>query len=333
MVKFLYMTDPHLKGSSPSTRLDNFPLTMENKLNDFFAYGHEQEVDFFMCGGDFTDTPHTAQSYVRKIGKLIKNGLKGKEMFFVWGNHDVVAWNPSTIKDTSFGLFETFCEEMTLLTESPITRTYNGETISLSGISSYAKLDRNIEDEEGNLLEHRARDYIVRQEPGEPPRIHVVHGYLSPDPILEDIPHTVIGEMLDTDAVITLTGHEHTGFPVMKTKHGVVFNPGALGRVFASHTEMNRTPQYAFGTLDGQGNADVRPVQCRVAKKGTEVMDRTLLDEKRKREQMLLEARGGIREVLAQINIESVDLRTIITRFEGEVSPEVYAETKRRLHL
>lgn len=333
MIKFLYMTDPHMKGKAPSTRLDNFPLTIENKINDFFAYGHEENVDFFICGGDFMDSPYTTPRYIKRIGKLFKEGLRGKEMFFVWGNHDVVAWNPRTIEDTSFGLFEAFFDEMTLLTDEPIERTYNGVTISLSGISSYARLDRHVVDASGEITEHRARDYIVRQERGEPPRVHVVHGYLSPDAILEDIPHTVIGEMQDTDAAITLTGHEHTGFPVTQTKNGLVYNPGALGRVFASHTEMNRTPTYALCTIMPNGVPDIQPIQCRVAKPGAEVMDRTLLDEKRKREQMLIEARGGIKEVLAQINIENVDLRTIITRFKGEVSTEVYEEAKRRLHL
>lgn len=279
------------------------------------------------------DTPYVSQRYVKRIGQLFKKGLRGKEMFFVWGNHDVLAWNPKTIEDTSFGLFETFCEEMTLLNEIPIERVYNGQRITLSGISSYARLDRSILDDDGNVLEHRARDYIVKQADGEPPRIHVVHGYLSPDPILEDIPHTVIAEMLETEAAITLTGHEHTGFPVTRTQHGVLYNPGALGRVFASHTEMNRMPKYALGTIADDGTPELLPVPCRVAKLGNEVMDRTLLDEKRKREIMLSEARGSIKEVLASISIEAVDLRTIIHRFEDQVRPEVYNEAKRRLQL
>lgn len=332
MIKFLYMTDPHIKRKSPNSRLDNYSYTIETKIMDFFAYGHEQNVDFFVCGGDFVDSPYTSAKYASHIGRLFKEGLRGKEMFFVWGNHDVIAWNPKTIEDTTFGLFQEFCDEMTLLEREPIVREYNGQKIELSGISSYANLDRDLVDEDGNVTLDRSRDYVIGET--EFPRIHVVHGYLSPDAILDEIPHTVIKDIEHTDAAFTLTGHEHTGFAVRRTSKGnIIYNPGALGRVFASHTEMNRMPKYALGTIDDLGRADLQPIQSRVAKPGHEVMDRTMLDEKRKREQILIETRGGIKEVLSQINIESVDLNTIFTRFKGEVSPEVYDETKRRLEL
>ena len=139
--------------------------------------------------------------------------------------------------------------------------------------------------------------------------------------------------MKHTKAKITLTGHEHTGFPVTKTDHGLVYNPGALGRVFASHTEMNRMPKIALCSIDDSGTAEIQPVQSRVAKDGKDVMDRTLLDEKKLREQILLETKGSIKEVLSQINIGNVDLRLIINRFENEVKREVYDETKRRLKI
>lgn len=325
------MTDPHSKGKSPVTRIDNFTHTIEKKILDFFAYGHEQNVDFFACGGDFVDSPYTSQRFAKRLGRLFKRGLRGKEMFFVWGNHDMIAWNPNTIDDTSFGLFQEFADEMTLLSKEPLRRTYNGQEIDLSGISSYAKLDRDVVDEEGNIVEHRSRDYIVPKT--EVPRVHIVHGYLSPKAILDDIPHTVIEDMKDTGAAITLTGHEHTGFPVTKLKHGIVYNPGALGRVFASHTEMNRMPKFALCTIHDDGTVEVEPIQSRVAKLGTDVMDRTMLDEKKAREQMLAETKGSIKEVLARISIKNVDLRTIIHKFEGEVSKEVFEETKRRLKL
>lgn len=325
------MTDPHLKGKSPSTRVDDFTSTMELKLKDFFAFGHEQNVDFFACGGDFVDSPYTSSRFAKRVGQLLKSELKGKEMFFSWGNHDMIAWNPNTISDTSFGLFEAFADEMTMLSKQPIHRTYNGQTISLTGINSYAKLDRHLVDEEGNILEHRSRDYVIEET--DTPRIHIVHGYLSPKPILEDIPHTVIEEMRHTKATITLTGHEHTGFPVTQLDHGLVYNPGALGRVFASHTEMNRMPKYALCTIADDGTPTIEPIQCRVAKDGKEVMDRTALDEKKKREQILLETKGNIREVLSKINIGSIDLDTIILRFKDDVSKDVYEEAKRRLHI
>lgn len=325
------MTDPHAKGKSPSTRTDDFPTTIEKKINNFFELGHELNVDFFMCGGDWVDSAYSSQQYVGHLGEIINAGVKNKEIFHVWGNHDVIAWNPNTIHGTSFGLFERFCDNMVLLNKQPTYREYNGQRIAMTGVSSYAQLDRTVTKDDDTLL-HRSRDYVVEDNQGLP-WIHVVHGYLSPKSILEDIPHTVIDEMRHTKASITLTGHEHTGFPVTQIDNGLVYNPGALGRVFASHTEMNRMPKYALCTIHDANHVEIEPIQCPVAEVGHLVMDRTALDEKKVREELLLQAKGNIQEILKEINIQGIDLRTIVHRFKNDVRPDVYEEAKRRLRL
>lgn len=329
MIKFLYMTDPHAKGKSPSTRVDDFPSTIERKINNFFELGHELNVDFFACGGDWVDSAYTSTKYSKRLGQLIKRGARDKEIFYVWGNHDIIAWNPSTIDETSFGLFESFFDNMVLLSKEPTFRTFSGQRIALTGTSSYAQLDRHIlKDEE--IIAHRSRDYIIEEEYG-CPLINIIHGYLSPKSILDDIPHTVIEEMKHTKATITLTGHEHTGFPVTQIDNGLVYNPGALGRVFASHTEMNRMPKYALCTIHDDGRPEITPIQCPVAEEGHTVMDRTALDEKKAREELLVQAKGNIQEVLQKINIQGVDLRVIMERFRSDVKQNVYQEAMRRL--
>ena len=331
MITFLYTTDAHAKGKSPSTRVDDFPSAIARKLRNFFEVGHSMNVDFFAFGGDWVDSAYTSTKYTKKLGQILKEGAGDKEIFHVFGNHDVIAWNPATAEETAFGLFEYFNDNMVLLTSKPTYRTYNGQKIALTGISSYAQLDRTIELADGTEA-HRSRDYIIEDNEGLP-WVHIVHGYLSPKSILDDIPHTVIDEMRHTKASITLTGHEHTGFPVTRIDNGIVYNPGALGRVFASHTEMNRMPQYALCTIHDDGSVSVEPIQCPVAELGHHVMDRTALDEKKAREELLVQAKGNIEEVLKEINIEGIDLRTIMGRFKDKVSPEVYKETMRRLQL
>jgi DNA repair exonuclease SbcCD nuclease subunit len=330
MISYLYFTDPHAKGKSPSTRTDDFPETILRKIAKGFEIGHENNVDFFMCGGDFVDSAYVSPKFVRRLGRVIKENLKGKKLFFVWGNHDIIAWNPKTAEDTAFGLFEEFFDDMIPLTREPTRYTFNGEDILLSGVHSYANLDRHILDAEGNILEHRSRDYVITED-YDAPVIHTVHGYLSPKAILEDIPHTVIAEMSHTKATITQTGHEHTGFAPITLPNGIVVNPGALGRVFASHTEMNRMPQYTLNKVHGIGNAEVIPIQCPIAEKGDVVMDRTALDEKKARQEILLQAKANMNEVLSEINIQAVELHIVMQRFKDKVDDDVYAEAKRRL--
>jgi DNA repair exonuclease SbcCD nuclease subunit len=261
----MYTTDWHAKGKSPSTRLDDYPSTIESKIINQFQMGHELGVDFFVAGGDYFDSPHTSEKYVIHLGKIIERELRGKKLYGIWGNHDIQGWNPATVNNSPIGVFQTFSPFFHILNRNPTVIEKDGRKVSLTGVSSYAQLDRHLLDAEGNILEHRSRDWVVEEVDG--PHVHVTHGFLSPKPVLDTIPHTVIEEMLHTKATITLGAHEHTGFPVTKTHHGgLVYNPGALGRVFASHVEMNRMPMYALCTIHDDGTPEIQPIQCPIAR-------------------------------------------------------------------
>lgn len=334
MISFLYSTDWHAKDKSPSTRTDDYPSTIENKIRHFFRVGHELGVDAFLCGADYFDTPYVTPNYVTRIGNLIKDELKDKHLYGVWGNHDIVGWNPATVNRLAHGVFENFFDQFTILGREPlIFENDKGQKVKLSGVSSYAQLDRHIMDEENEtIVEHRARDYVIEEYDGTP-QIHIVHGYLSTKPILDEIPHTVIDEMKHTKAAVTLTGHEHVGFPVKKIDNGYVFNPGALGRVFASHSEMNRMPQFAYIKIHEDGTAEVEAIQCEVAKNGHEVMDRSALDAKKEKEALLEASKGNISELLKSMDIKGIDLNRILTAYRDTTRPDVYEEAKRRLNL
>lgn len=332
MIKFMYMTDPHTKGKSPSTRTDDYPSTIEAKIINWFQMGHELGVDFFMCGGDFFDSPFTSSEYVTKIGKMFERELKGKQLYGIWGNHDIQGYNPKTVSKTPIGVFQAFSPYFTILTREPTIIEKDGQKIGLTGVSSYSQLDKHILDDAGNIVEHRSRDWVVTEDYSFP-IVHVVHGFLSPKPMLDTIPHTLIEEMIHTKAAITLGAHEHGGFPVTKTRYGWVYNPGALGRVFASHAEMNRMPMYALCTIHDDGTPEIQPIQCPIAKLGHEVMDRTKLDEKRAQEALLEQAKGDIREIIRNIDIRKLNLRDIVYSFKDTTKPAVFAEVERRLGL
>lgn len=332
MIRFMYATDPHMKGKSPSTRTDDYPSTIEAKMRNWFQMGHELGVDFFLCGGDFFDSPHTSDEYVIHVGKMIERELRGKHLYGIWGNHDIQGWNPKTVTKSAIGVFQTFSPYFSILTREPTVIENGKYRIGLTGVSSYAQLDRHILDVEGNIIEHRSRDWVVTEDYGMP-IVHTAHGFLSPKPVLDTIPHTVIEEMRHTKATITLGAHEHTGFPITKIDNGLVGNPGALGRVFASHSEMNRMPKYYLCTIHDNGAPEIKPIQCPIARIGHEVMDRTALDEKKAKEAILEQAKGDISLILEGIDIRGIDLSAIMNSYRETTRPEVFSEAKRRLGL
>lgn len=332
MIKFLYSTDWHYKGKNPTTRIDDYPAAIEAKVRDFFQTGHELKVDGFLAGGDYFDSAYTSAEVVTRLGKIIESEVKDKKLYGVWGNHDEVGWNPKTVKKTSIGVMQEFNRHFHILDRNPTVFEANGMKVNLTGVSAYAQLDSHVLDEQGNIVQHRSRDWVVDKTDGLP-HIHIVHGYLSPKPVLESIRHTVIEEMKHTKATITLGAHEHTGFPVTETDGGFVYNPGSLGRVKASHEEMNRMPKYALVTIHSDGKGEITPIACKVAEPGADVMDRSVIDEKKEKEAKLKQAKENIRDVLKDINIKGVDLQTIVEGFRGKAKPDVFEETIRRLGL
>lgn len=332
MIRWIYSTDWHFKGKSPETRTDDYPATIEAKIRDFFRTGHELKVDGFLGGGDYFDSAFTSAEVVTRLGKIIREETKGKNFFGIWGNHDVQGWNPNTVKRTPIGVMQEFSDCFHILDRTPTVFEANGMKVNLTGVSAYAQLDSHILDENGEIVQHRARDWIVEKTDGTP-HIHIGHGYLSPKPVLETIRHTVIDEMKHTKATITLGAHEHTGFPVIKTDHGYVYNPGALGRVKASHEEMNRMPKYALVTIHADGTGEIQPIPCRVAEPGTDVMDRSVIDAKKEKEAKIKASKDNIRDVLKGMNLKGVDLEVIYESYREKTRPEVFEETGRRLQI
>lgn len=328
--KLFYSTDWHARGKSPSSRVDDYPSTIESKIRTFFRLGVEYGVDAYACGGDMVDSAFLSPQYIVKLGRVIDEELtkSGKKMYYVLGNHDIIAYNPESITSTAFGIFLTFIKNMVPLSRTPIITP---QGVSLTGVHSYSQLDKHVYGDDGDILQHRSRDWVVK-EAGEP-RIHIVHGFLSPKPILDDIPHTLIDEMKHTKATVTLSGHDHTGFPVTKIDNGLVYNPGALGRVFASHAEMNRMPKYVLVTIHADGTPEIEPIICPVAEPGHAVMNRQVLDEKKAKEALLVKSRSDVQELIQNLNVGSVDLRLILSRYKAKATPEVFDEVVKRLNL
>jgi DNA repair exonuclease SbcCD nuclease subunit len=164
MLRFIYTTDWHGDNKNPKSRIDDFPSTLEAKINHSFWLGHELGVDAYLHGGDFFNRENIAASYVNHLGNIIREGLKGKMMYGIWGNHDIHGMNPNTVNQNSIGVFQNFFPNLVILNRQPIIFEANGQKVKLSGVSSYAQLDRHILDPETQeIVEHRSRDYVIEE--------------------------------------------------------------------------------------------------------------------------------------------------------------------------
>lgn len=328
MIAFEFMTDPHAKGVNPPTRIDNYPETIKRKLTEFLRIGQERNVDFFICGGDLIDSPYTSPGFINDIGEILEKGLGDKPFFYVLGNHDIHSYNPSTITHTSFGTLLRFMKNAIHLTHEPKRYEFNGEAIYLSGADSTVRLDRNFENEDGTITP-RSNAYVVREL--DAPSIHVVHGYLTEKPILESILHTPIDEMRHTHATITFTGHEHEGFGIIQGDHGLICNPGATARVFASRSEMRRTPKHVYGTIEnGVPHLELIPYEC--ALKGSEVFDLEAIEAKERAKELILSSAVNMEQLMENISlVQHVQVEDILNLLKEDTPVDVFKEASRRI--
>lgn len=330
--RFVSFTDPHATARTPSSRVDDYLGALYEKLKEVIRTAHQVEADAVICQGDFANSPWLSIGFADEMADFLKTELKDMPFYYLPGNHDVEAYNPASFRTTAFGMMIKMLPTARVIYKgNPIAVTNKrGNKILLSGVPSYAMLDRDIETDVG--FESRTRDYVV-EELSEIPRIHLVHGMLLPRPLVEDAPFTLIKDILHTNATVTLTGHDHTGFaPVRTEKGGWVWNPGSLMRVFASEEEMLRTPKYGIIDIFGVNDAKIYVQEVKCAKPGNEILDRSRLDAEKERKEILEQMAGSINAVLGTISIESVRIEDLLGEYKGKVPDDVYEETVRRIN-
>jgi exonuclease SbcD len=334
--RMFYSTDWHWTLQTPEARLDDYADSLEKEIRCFFQMGADLGCDCYGVGGDFVDSAFLRPRSITRLGEIIRQELTRtrKKLYYILGNHDLDAYNPNSITGTAFGVFLHFFDEhMIRLGRTPLMiNGKNGHPIQLSGVDSYSLMDKNVYNEHNEIILPRSRDWVVAAENGIP-RIHMAHGFLSPKPILDSIPHTVIDEMRHTQATVTLGAHEHGGFPITRIDNGLVCNPGALGRVFASRSEMMREPQFMMVLIHPDGAPELTLIKCPVSAPGDLIMNRDALDEKKARDAFLTQVRDSVEDVMEDINITALDLRLIMGRYKENTRPAVYREAERRLRL
>ncbi len=256
-MRLIYLTDTHIKSTTPENRKDNFLETIYRKLLEVAGLCRDLQVDFVVHGGDIFDHPHPDQS----SWDLLKWFLKELDcpLYCVAGNHDLVNQQLDSLQKAALGSLARN-RDITLL--QPRERIYLDKgncVVQLSGQHFYGGMDRH----------KNSEDYMVKKK-GCDLAIHVVHGMLLPKAFSNKVACTLISEVAATEADFTLGAHAHLGY------HEVVdgkffLNPGALVRLTNLERELVRTPQVLY--LDFTTSAGYSFIPLQSALPGSEVMD------------------------------------------------------------
>lgn len=311
------MTDTHIRGTTPKNRKDNLPETLERKLKEIGEIIKDYNIDFVLHGGDLFDRPDVSISIASNFASILTSYKV--PIYIVSGNHDVYGHNPNTLGRTMLGLLDALNIVKIVKQNEKIYLSKDGVRVQLTAQPYVYNID----------YEENKSNYMVRDVAEDADySIHMVHGMLLNRPFIKGIPYTLIDEIKDTKADITLAGHYHSGFGIINIDNKYFVNPGSLIRITNSLNEIERMPKVVLIRLED--SIDIKLIQLKSALKGEEILDRQEIENHIFKDERLFDFKQSIDRA---INFEKLEINEIlmeVSNAEG-VSEEVKKEALRRI--
>ena len=229
MAKFVIVGDIQFRGVNPVARKDNFIEALETKIDEVHQIAKQIGADAILTPGDLFDRPMVSYSVLLRLMAILQQAPC--RWVTIPGNHDLFGANADTYPRTPMAVLEQSKTIRVLRTEK--------DCIEIQGIGDIS------------FITGRGFDWEMDTHPGTyaaPIRsdIHMVHGMLVTTLLPYEIKHTLINDV-QTKARVTICGHNHLGFGIIKRDDGKWFiNPGALCRESAHEAEMQRQVQVAI---------------------------------------------------------------------------------------
>lgn len=297
MLKFLYIGDMHEMEHTPSSRIDHFQETVHEKRQEILALAKKHQVSAILEGGDFLDKPRVSNDFLsylltewgmdqRLIQKLlfqIQLGTSTIEdlktqmeqqipILGIAGNHELIGGAIESYEKTSLSVLEEFGLIHMVSKDHPIIFSDDEISVAISGSSYHFQIDGTNKD--SYIVENKVADY----------QIHLVHGMLLNKPETKIMKSTYVPDIaFQTKADLTISGHDHTGYPLHEIDGKQFVNPGAPVRLTAAKKEIARMPKVLLITVSKEHGVQVESIFLTCAKKGEEVLSRKHIEDGEKR--------------------------------------------------
>lgn len=259
-MKFLFLTDTHIRNNSPKSRLDDFEEAIEKKFYEISKIIKDNNIDYVLHGGDLFDRPDVSVKTVSKFGNILKD--LGVPIFIISGNHDIFGHNPKTIDRSMLGLLSSLDIVNLIEYNKPYILEFDNKKIQISGIPYIYNIDKEEKDY-----------YKVKRLENINLHIVLIHSLLLEKPFIKGIPYTLIDDIKDIDADIVLSGHYHTGFGIKKVDNKYFANPGSVARLNNSSIEIKRKPKVLILEYKENNEIILEEVELKTAKNGKNIFD------------------------------------------------------------
>lgn len=288
-MRFLYFGDLHERPNPPVNRKDDFRMTVNSKIEEIRMLGEKYKVKAYLQPGDFLETPRLDVQFLSEVisrwdfGKVFENILSlakgeisaeeitkqaGQQIPIIGaiGNHELYGGSLKSYQKTSLHFLEKIGFIHIPTKDNPILFTdEEGFTVAITAGSYDTGMDTT------DTIDR----YIVEKKMGDF-HIHIVHGYLSNKSLGKLIPHTTIDDIAHrTQADLTISGHDHIGFPLTEVDGKLFVNPGAVVRLTNDLKEVQRTPKVLLIEITKEKGIEIEEIPLKSAPKGDLVLDRS----------------------------------------------------------
>ena len=234
----VFIGDPHYAGRSIGARMDDYTASVSEKMTEALSIARDYPADYVCILGDLFHQPDPPGVVRNEALRVLVTGNGGErwpfEIMVVVGNHDISGQTTRTLERTAV------------------------ETINRSGVIDILQ-ESITHDLFAIHYEHDIESKTFQSDRA----IWAIHSYLLPSAFMG--PHVLVDDfVVGPRTKVVMSGHWHSGYPVVKRSDGVLFaNPGSLGRPRVD--DADHEVKVAVVEYDEDG-ADVRYVPLESAK-------------------------------------------------------------------
>jgi DNA repair exonuclease SbcCD nuclease subunit len=300
VLKLAYITDVHIRTTTPARRKDDYPSTVKTKLLEVRKVCEERDVDALLIGGDLYDSSSPSPQAV----SIVLDCFKGVSfpILAILGNHEMLGHNKSSVSQRMIGLLSRFENDYPVkILEGGFDRpSYTFEC----GVEIWA-----LHYEYG--IEDRLKEWEPRKQSN---GVLMAHANIVEKPAV--FPDHVLFNEVKSPARVILCSHYHKKQGVKEANGCLFVSPGALTRGTISIDDLNRTPALAFIEYDANMNVRCTLEDLKCALPPEEVFDLVEVEKERGSEARLKEFIETIR-ISQQAGGGHCKLEEIIARVKG----------------
>lgn len=256
-----FFTDLHLRGQGPSSRQDDYPTSILDKL-EFCLKRSSEKADVALFGGDFCHSYRITSDGVKERAIKIFDESLRVPFLYTWGQHDMFGKDYGTRHDSAKAFILRQVSRVTggieeIPADKDMIKEINGIKIGItacpSGIDPIKWSKR---------MSGRKPDDINC-------RIALVHHLLCTEETEWLIP---IDDFDGSGFDVVVCGDLHQGFTPLRADYGCLFlNPGSLARTQKTTTDMTREIRGVDIIVSEGGKTDYEFWSVECAQTGEEV--------------------------------------------------------------